>query len=97
MEEALKPKRGRPKKLELEISDAELNAYLNKMIKQSQEPLHLKIWNWIVEAFTVILQVFAVIIGFIIGLGGCILEFLWIAIAFIIGWWVLTGLYYWIF
>ena len=102
--ETIKPKRYRripakkPTVVEAPvITDAELDAYIKRMIKQTEDPLHKKIWDGFVAILAFIVQAFALIIGFIIGLGGCLLEFLWIGIAFLLGWWLLSGLWNWIF
>lgn len=94
-------RRGRPKKEQTVttpvMSDYEMDKLVREWERKHGQPLHVKIWEGFLGILGIIVYAFSLILGFIIGIGGCILEFIWIAIAFLLGWWLLSGIWNWIF
>lgn len=103
--ETVKPKRYRrvrvtkPEVVKTEpvMSDYEMDRIVREWERKHAKPLHERIWDGIVTVLGFIVYAISLIFGIIIGIGGCILNFAFYIICFLIGWWVLVGLWNWIF
>jgi len=80
----------------LEPTPRELEAF-QKYLEEKNKPFYKKVWDVLVVVLGYIVYGVSLIIGFIIGVGGCLWELFWIILCFVIGWWFLSGIWNWIF
>ena len=79
-----------------QMSDSELLEFQDYLEKKNR-PFYKKIWDGLVLVLGYIIYGITLIFAFIVGIGGCLWEVLKVAIFFFIGWWVITGIWNWIF
>ena len=79
-----------------QMSDSELLEFKDYLEKKNR-PFYKKVWDVLVLVLGYIVYGITLIFAFIVGIGGCLWEVLKVAIFFFIGWWVITGIWNWIF